>query len=302
MGGQIARSHVVACSTHIGNHHRVNQDAGGAWNWTRPDGTPTSLLVVADGVSAGRHSEAASQLTVEVVHERLEPLLQDPDHNLDALLDALIETVKEASHQVAQRPHHSVSSADATTVVAVACVGDEGAGVWCGDSRVYRIVDGSAERLTRDHSWAEGVVSHGIMAAEDAARDPRARMITRWLGPPDQDDPGVESFRFDLRSGDVALCCTDGLYMYFSPPISEESEMAAVLGRHGADLQAGVDELVEMALQRGGHDNITAAATLASSEGESGPDESAEVPVEDDPAAQTTVQFKVPPSVKRRRA
>jgi protein phosphatase len=128
---------------------------------------------------------------------------------------------------------------------------------------VYRVTPREVIRLTRDHSWAEGVVSHGLMSAEDAARDPRAHMITRWLGPPDQEDPGLETFRFRLASGDVVLCCTDGLYMYFSPPVSAEEEMQRILWAHEGDLQAGVDELVDMALQRGGRDNITVAAIQA---------------------------------------
>jgi protein phosphatase len=104
------------------------------------------------------------------------------------------------------------------------------------------------------------VVSHGIMSAEDAARDPRAHMITRWLGPPAKEDPGIETFRFTLEPGEVVLCCTDGLYMYFAPPAAEEIEMAQTLASFAGNLQGGVDRLVEVALQRGGRDNITAAA------------------------------------------
>lgn len=258
-----AQSHAVAFKTDIGYSHHVNQDAGGAWSWMRSDGSPMSLIAVADGVSAGRHSEGASRLAIEIIYRRMEALFQDPDKGVNALLPALIEASREANHQVAQRPHHSLSSADATTLVTAFCIGAQGAGVWCGDSRVYRFTPGEVVRLTRDHSWAEGVVSHGLMSAEDAARDPRAHMITRWLGPPDQDDPGLETFRFRLAAGDVVLCCTDGLYMYFSPPVSDEEEMQRILWAHQGDLQAGLDELVDTALQRGGRDNITVAAIQA---------------------------------------
>ncbi len=254
------QSHAVALRTDIGHKHQVNQDAGGAWTRVRPDGTPASLIVVADGVSAGRHSEGASKLVVDILEKRLAPLLEDPAQSVDALVEALLETAKVANYEVAQRPHHAISSADATTLVAALCVGDEGGGVWCGDSRVYHVAGQQITRLTRDHSWAEGVVSHGIMSAEDAARDPRAHMITRWLGPPEKDDPGVETFHLSLAPGDVVMCCTDGLYMYFAPPASEEVEMAQTLAAHAGNLQAGLDHLVEIALQRGGRDNVTAAA------------------------------------------
>ena len=141
--------------------------------------------------------------------------------------------------------------------------------MWCGDSRVYQLSPSRIARLTRDHSWAEQVVHHGLMSAEEAARDPRAHMITRWLGPPLQDDPGLESFRFTLASGEAIMCCTDGLYGYFGPSASAgEEEMAEVLFSYGSDIQLGVDELVRRALERGGRDNITAAVILSESAGE----------------------------------
>lgn len=284
-------AHTSAFRTDIGHSHSVNQDAGGAWTWIRPDGTPASLIVVADGVSAGRHSEGASKLTVKIIHEGVAPLMEDVTQDVDVLLAKLLETVKVANHQVAQRPHHSVSSADATTIVAALCVRDRGAGVWCGDSRVYRIRDREVVQLTRDHSWAEGVVSHGIMSAEDAARDPRAHMITRWLGPPDQDDPGIEAFRFELEPGAIVMCCTDGLYMYFSAPASNEAEMASVLAQQQDDLQAGIDRLVDIALQRGGRDNITAAAIrVVPPSGDKTPTQ--EIRSRQSPPAAETVRFE----------
>jgi serine/threonine protein phosphatase PrpC len=188
-------------------------------------------------------------------------LLQDGSKSLEALLDALFEAAKEANHEVAKRPHYSLSSADATTLVAAFCVGNKGGGVWCGDSRVYYLTAGGwARRLTRDHSWAEQVVSAGLLSADEAAHDPRAHMITRWLGPPPQEDPGIETFRFELEPGDVVMCCTDGLYGYFAPPeADDEDEMARLLAGDEANLYKGVNRLVDIALERGGRDNITLA-------------------------------------------
>lgn len=255
-----APAHTITFRTDIGKKHHTNQDAGGAWTWLRADGTPVSLLVVADGVSAGRRSEEASRLTVEIINQRLVPILQDASRTADDVLATLIRAVKDANHEVSARPHAAVANADATTVVAAAVIGDEVVGTWVGDTRVYLIRGGSARRLTRDHSWAESVVSSGLMTEEQAARDPRAHMILRWLGPPDQEDPGVEVFRTELRDGDVVLCCTDGLYMYFSPPSAQENEIAGVIEETAPGLDVGTETLLNMALQRGGYDNITVAA------------------------------------------
>jgi serine/threonine protein phosphatase PrpC len=262
----------VAFATNIGTGHAINQDAGGAWVWCRADGTTASLTVVADGVSAGRHSEEASRLTVGVIHDLLAPRMEDLSPTIEALIEELRAAATEANHQVAARPHPSIGQADATTLVAAVCVGNEGGGVWCGDSRVYRFSSKGVTRLTQDHSWAETVVSSGLMTAEQATQDPRAHMITRWLGPPDSDDPGIDTFRVRLEPGDTLLCCTDGLYMYFSPPYGAEREMASILASYRADLPAALQRLVDVALSRGGYDNITVAATRLSGLPSSAPD------------------------------
>jgi len=265
--GESSARHAIAFRSDIGLAHRSNQDAGGAWTIQRSDETAASLVAVADGVSAGQHSEEASRLTIETVRERVFPLLQDSNVSIDSMATALLEASRSANLRVARRPHVSLSNADATTLVTVCCIGDEGVGLWCGDSRVYRLTPGNTVRLTRDHSWAEEVVDQGLMSSEEAARDRRAHMITRWLGPPERDDPGIETFRFELPAGAAVMCCTDGLYGYFtSGDGASADEMADRLFAFGTDLQAGVEALVDVALERGGRDNITAGAIMLNHE------------------------------------
>jgi serine/threonine protein phosphatase PrpC len=289
--------HMVAFKTDIGRKHHTNQDAGGSWTWSRPDGVPATLLVVADGVSAGRKSEEASRQTVKILHDRISSVITEASSTLDDALAALVEAVKEANHEVSARPHQAVANADATTVVAAIVLGNEAVGAWVGDTRIYRVRGDRTTRLTRDHSWAESVVSSGLMSAEQASRDPRAHMILRWLGPPDQEDPGIEVFRADLEPNDVILCCTDGLYMYFAPPASAEDEMAQVIDAHAMDLEAAAETLVRKALERGGYDNITAAAlrVVGGSPPQHEPPGAGEVADEQPgPRADQTVQLRFP--------
>jgi len=252
-------AHLTAFSSHIGRTHRVNQDAGGAWTKMRADGTPATLLVVADGVSAGKQSEEASQLVVEILRQQVTPLLDDDAQDVDMLLTALNEATRLANDRVNERPYLAPSTADATTLVAVVCVGSEGGGVWCGDSRVYHLCDERVDRLTADHSWAEDVVRHGIMTPEQARNDRRAHMITRWLGPSGETPLELDGFRFTLGADQAVACCTDGLYAYFSPPSYQETEMAEILLNRQSQAQGAADELVATALQRGGHDDISVA-------------------------------------------
>lgn len=256
----MALRHEVAWATQQGTTHQVNQDAGGAWTWTRQDGSPASLLAVADGVSAGRTSEHASRLVVDRLHDQVGPIVRNESERLSSVREALLETAQRASDEIARRPFAPPGQPDATTLVAAACLEGDGIGVWCGDSRVYLIRAGNeVTRLTSDHSWTEDAVNSGRMTPEEAARDPRARMITRWLGPQPAAVTAVELFTFGLQVGDTLLCCTDGLTVYFAAPRGDEREMAVVLGE-SETLDRGVQSLIEIAVDRGGHDDITVAA------------------------------------------
>jgi len=256
---QSESAHMTAFSSHIGRTHRVNQDDGGAWTRMRPSGAPATLLVVADGVSTGKHSEEASRLVVELLRQQLTPLLGDDAQDIDMLLTALTETTRRANDQINERPYLSPGTADATTLVAVVCIGSEGGGVWCGDSRAYHLCDERVDRLTADHSWAEDVVRHGIMTPEQARNDRRAHMITRWLGPSAETPLELDGFRFTLGTDQAVACCTDGLYAYFSPPNQQETQMAEILLNREWQLQTAADALVATALERGGHDDISVA-------------------------------------------
>lgn len=252
-------THRVACASHIGRTHRKNQDTGGAWTWTRQDGVPASLAVVADGVSSGANSEVASSLVVDSLRDTLANELTNGTGDVDQLLGVLIELAAAASQEIGKREIVPGAGADATTLAAAFCLGERAAGAWCGDSRVYHLTPSGTASLTRDHSWAEGAVSQGLMTPEEAASDPRAHMITRWLGPQDG-PPAVETFRLTLAPGEALLCCSDGLYAYFAPPFGRESEMGRILLQPRSTLPSNLGRLVHLSLERGGHDDVTAAA------------------------------------------
>ncbi len=120
-----------------------------------------------------------------------------------------------------------------------------------GDSRCYRWRKGNLEALTRDHSVIEAWIQAGHVPRDQAHLHPDAHRITRALGI----EPSVE---VELRStegllaGDRYLLCSDGL-----TDLVPETDLAAVLGR-SAPLPQLTEELVSLANQRGGHDNITA--------------------------------------------
>ncbi|NEH33239.1 PP2C family protein-serine/threonine phosphatase, partial [Rhizobium ruizarguesonis] len=134
-----------------------------------------------------------------------------------------------------------------TVIVLLAC--DRFCGyVWAGDSRLYLVRDGQLRQLTRDHSQVEALKSLGVLTDEEARHHPAQHMITRAVGATDLlelDDDAIE-----VADRDVFLLCSDGL----SNEVSEEDMLSVLTATaHGN----ASDQLVKLALERGGRDNIT---------------------------------------------
>jgi serine/threonine protein phosphatase Stp1 len=119
---------------------------------------------------------------------------------------------------------------------------------WAGDSRAYRIREGAITRLTRDHSLVQDLVDAGMLSADDAESHPNANIITRAVGA----DPHlhVDSVTGEMQPGDHFLLASDGLTR-----LVRDAELLETLVAN--DVEAAADQLVEAALQRGGHDNIS---------------------------------------------
>jgi len=252
--------HRIAFRTDIGRHHPVNQDAGGAWTWQRSDGTPVTLAIVADGVSASERSEEASALAVEVIRAAFEAHWEEREFDSERAMDLLIEAGIDANRRISLLPAKSSDSAGATTLVAACLVSGRAAGIWCGDSRAYGVTLQGSGALTRDHSWLNMTVESGQMSLEEAKADRRSHSISRWMGYHDSlsDDPGFDRFYCDVAPGEWLLLCSDGLHMYFDRSQGGEAELAEIIYRHGEDATGAVEDLVATALDRGGYDNITA--------------------------------------------
>jgi PPM family protein phosphatase len=231
----------IAGATHVGVVRRVNQDA-----WSRHDDPERGeiLLVVADGLGGHRGGEVASRMATEL----LGPLVANGDAHAP---ERLIRAVEEANRQI-----HEESRADytlegmGTTVVCVllACGGE----CWVahvGDSRLYRLRNGSVEPLTEDHSLVAALVRQGVLSVEEARHDPRRNQILRALGV--RKDVEVDVARIDPQPGDVYLLCSDGLH-----GLVGEQQMRA-LAEELEDLEATVARLIDAANQAGGTDNVT---------------------------------------------
>jgi protein phosphatase len=220
--------------TDTGRQRRGNEDAFYA---------RAPLFAVADGMGGAQAGEVASHLAVEVLEQGL------PD-SAGSVEERLRERVREANARIMESAQADDARAGMGTTLTVAYVGEDDLTVaHVGDSRLYRLRDGTFERLTDDHSLVEELVRQGKLTPEEADEHPQRSIITRALGA----EEGVEadSRTWPGRHGDVYLICSDGL-----TSMIPEAHVAQVLAEAPSLASAG-RMLIDAANDAGGRDNIT---------------------------------------------
>jgi serine/threonine protein phosphatase PrpC len=154
------------------------------------------------------------------------------------------------------RPASDGGNAPATTYVSAVLTRDAVTVCWLGDSRAYWLgADGSgAQRLTRDDSLAEELVTAGVLDAAEALDSLQAHVVTRWIGA-DTAGEAAHVVRFEPPGIGVVLLCSDGLWNY----APDAADLAARAQPRGLTDPLGTAAgLVAFALSSGGHDNVTA--------------------------------------------
>lgn len=222
----------------------VNEDA---YLTARRDNA--TLLVVCDGMGGHEGGRVASTTAIQVIKSLFESAT--PESVNARFLRQTIETAGRAVHALASREEAELRPG--STCVAVLFTQAGAAVAHVGDSRAYRLRGGVIERLTNDHSVINDLVMAGIMSPADAKNHPDAHRITRALGMNAQVVVDVRELH-DLKASDQFLLCSDGL-----TDLVEDDEIARILNASQRDnLQRSCASLIELAKQRGGHDNVTA--------------------------------------------
>jgi len=200
------------------------------------------LFAVADGMGGHRGGNVASALTIEAIREAAPTW--DPSG------DPLVQAVRRANRVVHERAagDHNLRGMG-TTVTVLQTSGAAAVIAHVGDSRAYLLRDGDLRQLTHDHTLVQQMVDEGKISQEEAGVHPARNIITRSLGV--DEDVDVDEQRLDLRPGDRVLLCSDGL-----TGMLEADEIGQVM-RDERDPQAAADTLVDLAVERGGDDNVT---------------------------------------------
>jgi serine/threonine protein phosphatase PrpC len=216
------------------------------------------FFIVADGMGGHAAGEVASAMAVDEVRkaldaarERVRAFAEKPTEEGRGDLVALLEeSVRRAHQAVFERGGRETDKKGmGTTLDVLVLAGGEAFVAHVGDSRTYLVRSGQAAQVTTDHTVAEVLVIEGKLSAEEARLSPLRTILVNAIGV--SPDVGVELAHLKLRRGDTLLLCSDGLHDYFPA----ESELAELLTeQRGTE---GLRRLIDLAKDRGGHDNIT---------------------------------------------
>ncbi|MCJ7512260.1 MAG: protein phosphatase 2C domain-containing protein [Anaerolineales bacterium] len=249
-----------AAATHPGETGKNNEDSNflGSFRLER-DARPAMLAIVADGIGGHYGGEVASQLTVDVVVAMLSAFTgREPVSHMRV-------AITQASRQVVRMAQENPALEGMGSTIALAWVlGDRLYGASVGDSRIYLLDDGGLHQITTDHTWVQEAIDHAVISPEEAHDHPHAHVLRRYigsqldvepdlrlrLGPEDEGDQGLASQGVRLKPGSQVLLCSDGL-----TDLVRASEIEGILQSQAPE--PAVQSLVELARNRGGHDNIT---------------------------------------------
>lgn len=231
----------IGSATHVGYVRTENQDHNGVFE------TPLGrLMVVADGMGGHQGGALAAQLTVQELQKAF-----DRSAGKTTTEKVIRKAVSNANTLVYRRANAGKSeSAGMGSTVLMLLLAEHTAWIaHVGDSRAYLVRDGRMRRLTKDHTLVQRMVDNGWISEEEARVHPRGNELERAIGNRSTTDMDISSL--SLLAGDAVLLCTDGLWAYVT-----EIEMEPVLNRPGA-AQAICEQLIQLALEKGGEDNIT---------------------------------------------
>lgn len=218
-----------------------------------------NLFVLSDGMGGLAAGEAASRLTTEMVVNHCRTAASNPslaligEHlpGLSQSSNRLASAIRTANREVyAAAQKNEQKRGMGATVVAVWIVDPQRVSVAnVGDSRVYRLRGSDFVQITEDHSFVADQVRRGLMTEYEATQSNMQSVLLRALGV--EPEVQVDVTEKDLTEGDTFLLCSDGLTRELS-----NTQISAILA-DTENPQEAASELIDLANQAGGGDNIT---------------------------------------------
>ncbi|UJL47893.1 Stp1/IreP family PP2C-type Ser/Thr phosphatase [Virgibacillus sp. NKC19-16] len=230
--------------TDRGKVRNYNEDAGGVFY----NSFGQLLAIIADGMGGHQAGDVASQMAISLIEEKWEN-----GHQLDSaeeaeqwISQAIIEVNESIYTHALQKTEYEGMG---TTVVASICTDEFITISHIGDSRCYLFSESVLNQITEDHSLVNELVRSGQISKDDAEQHPRKNVLLRALGT--EENAIAETQSIEWVFGDKLLLCSDGL----TNKVSDE-ELASFMNS-SSDIKETGKQMVELANERGGEDNIS---------------------------------------------
>lgn len=212
---------------------------------TYPAADNRLLVAVSDGMGGAEGGEIASKLTTYMMQSELPRLPRriSPQSRLTAAIEEANAIVRQ-ERKVDPRLH-----AMGATITAVLIERDIAYIAEIGDSRAYIMRNGRIKQLTTDQTMIQVMLDSGLISPQAAATSNNRNILLQAIGAQEYLQIAVNAI--ELKRHDLLLICSDGL----SGKLSAD-DMANIL-KKGQSLDVTAKEMVDLAKERGGEDNIS---------------------------------------------
>jgi serine/threonine protein phosphatase PrpC len=224
------------------------------------------IAVLADGMGGHQAGEVASRMAVDVVTHHLSDVLSrhlassSAENGTPIEIHAVEEAIRFANTAIFEMARARPECAGmGSTIVVIVFFGNRFCVGHVGDSRLYRLRDGTFEQLTQDHSVIQELVTRGLLTHDEARQSIGKNLVTRALGV--EATVTADIAAKTLQERDVYLLCSDGLN-----DVVSDAEIQQIVERDIDDLNAAARKLIAIANERGGPDNISVILICTGSE------------------------------------
>ncbi len=231
--------------TDIGKSRDINQDS---YYITEDQFSDIQLFILADGMGGCNAGEIASKMAINCAKSYIENNIQDTPKDKDSLIQLIGSSMEYANMVVYEKSLEIKEYEGMGTTLEVCLIYGARAYIGhVGDSRIYRIRKDLIRKLTQDHSYVQKLVQEGTITKEEAETHPKKNMLMKALGCNAFVEPDVMVRGFQKE--DTLVMCSDGL--------TNMVKLQDIFDLVKKNFETAPKELVELANQNGGLDNIT---------------------------------------------
>lgn len=206
------------------------------------------LYILADGMGGYKGGEVASKLAIQSAKNYIESNFKQIEKDKDSIIQLVGSSVEYANMIVYEKSKENNELNGMGTTLDVCLIYNNRVFIGhVGDSRVYRIRKEFMRKLTQDHSYVQKLVKDGTITKEEAVHHPQKNMLMKALGCNAFVEPDVMVKGF--LKDDILIMNSDGL----TNLVSQEE----IFREAKKDIEQAPKELVNLANEKGGYDNIT---------------------------------------------